>query len=55
MEDRRFEFLDENIDFDYIIDTYKTLDFTEFVVSRGGDVCTYRVYDRNGNMYITER
>lgn len=40
----RFKFLDENIDFDRVIELYTTHEFTEYVVSCGGDVITYRVY-----------
>lgn len=40
----RFEFLDENTDFDIIIESYATREFTEYIVSRGGDIVKYRVY-----------
>ena len=40
----RLEFLDENTGFDRVIESYATREFTEFIVSCGGDVVTYRVY-----------
>ena len=53
---KRFEYLDEYMGFDYVIDEYHTRDMSEFVVSRGGDVCTFRVYDRiDGGFDIYER
>lgn len=39
----RFKFLDENVDFDRVIELYTTHEFTEYIVS-GGDVVAYRVY-----------
>ena len=44
------------MDYDYEIRHYNGPDFVEFVVSRGGDVITYRVRDYgNNNFVITER
>ena len=40
----RFEFLDENTGLDRVIESYATREFTEFIISCGGDVVTYRVY-----------
>ena len=52
----RFNYLDDYLGIDYVIDEYHTSDMSEFVVSRGGDVCTYRVYDRpNGEFSLYER
>ena len=37
---------------DYIIDSYRGSDFVEFVISAGGDIITYRMYDTG---LLTER
>ena len=44
----RFKFLDKNVDFDRVIELYTTHEFTEYVVSCGGDVITYRVPESMG-------
>ena len=51
-----FSFFENHVDYDYEIRHYNGPDFVEFVVSRGGDVVTYRVHDYgNNNFVITER
>ena len=40
----RYTFLDKKIGPDYVLRTADGGNFTEFVVSIGGDVRTYRVY-----------
>lgn len=42
--EERDKFFAENNDFDYILESYYTPDFNEYVVKRGGDTVTYRVY-----------
>lgn len=37
--------LDEEIDYDYIIEAHETPDFYEFIVSMGGDILRFRVYN----------
>lgn len=54
VNDKRFEYFNETCDFDYIIRSYTSPDFNEYVVSRGGDVVTYRVYG-NDNFRIGEK
>lgn len=52
----RFNYLDEYLGFDYVLREDHFGDMSEFVVSRGGDVCTFRVYDRkDGGFDIYER
>ena len=34
-----------NVGIDRIIETHKAYDYVQFIVSRGGDICTYRIYD----------
>ena len=54
--DKLFEFFNRHVDFDYVIEINIMLDFIDCVVSRGGDVITYRVRDYgNNNFVITER
>ena len=54
--DKRFKFFNSHVDFDYVIEINIMLDFIDCVVSRGGDVITYRVRDYgNNNFVITER
>ena len=48
----RQQFLDEEIGFDYIIEQHETREFTQFVVSTGGDVNTYRVYGEPGSYKV---
>ena len=56
MNDKRFKFFNSHVDFDYVIEINIMLDFIDCVVSRGGDVITYRVRDYgNNNFVITER
>ena len=44
------------MDFDYVIEINIMLDFVDYIVSRGGNVITYRVRDYgNNNFVITER
>ena len=44
IENARRDYLDEYLGFDYILDEYHDSRMSEFVVSCGGDVNTYRVY-----------
>ena len=54
--DKLFEFFNRHVNFDYIIKINIMLDFVDYIVSRGGDVITYRVRDYgNNNFVITER
>lgn len=39
------------IHYDRVLEAYQTNDFWEFVISIGGDVITYRVYN-NGSVCI---
>ena len=56
MNDKRFRFFNSHVNFDYVIEINIMLDFIDCVVSRGGDVITYRVRDYgNNNFVITER
>ena len=36
---------------DYIIENDETPDFFQFQVSCGGDICTYRIYKKTGDIY----
>ena len=45
----RFEFLDEQIGVDFVLEQHDGPDFSDFVVNRGGDVSTYRVYGTDGS------
>ena len=54
VNDKRFEYFNKMCDFDYIIRSYTSPDFNEYVVSRGGDVVTYRVYGTD-NFRIGEK
>lgn len=42
--------LDNEIDYDYIMEAHQTPDFYEFIVSIGGDAIKYRVY-KDGSIY----
>ena len=54
--DKLFEFFNRHVNFDYIIKMNIMLDFVDYIVSRGGNVITYRVRDYgNNNFVITER
>ena len=54
--DKLFEFFNRHVNFDYIIKMNIMLDFVDYIVSRGGNVITYRVRDySNNNFVITER
>ena len=54
--DKRFKFFNSHVDFDYVIEINIMLDFINCIVSRGGDMITYRVRDYdNNNFVITER
>ena len=47
---QRLAFLEENCGFDYVLETRDvSMDFTEFVVSYGGDVIRYRVYGNSAS------
>lgn len=48
----RLQFLDEQVGFDYVIEQHEGRDFTQFVISVGGDVCRYRVYGQPGNYSV---
>ena len=45
----RFEFLDEQIGVEFVLEQHDGPDFSDFVVNRGGDVSTYRVYGTDGD------
>ena len=47
----RFAFLDKNTGPDYVLRSANGGNFTEFVVSVGGDVRTYRVYGDNPDTF----
>lgn len=47
---KAFEILNEEVDFDYIIESHNGGDFVEFVLSLGGDILRRRVYE-NGEIY----
>jgi hypothetical protein len=50
---QRLAYLEENFGFDYVLETRDvSWDFTEFVVSCGGDVLRFRVYG-NGTSGFT--
>ena len=40
---------------DYILDFYTTPDFVECACSIGGDIITFRVYDKDGKFTVAER
>lgn len=40
---------------DYVLETHTAPDFVECVCSIGGDVITFRVYDKDGKFTVTER
>lgn len=40
---------------DYVLETHTAPDFIECVCSIGGDVITFRVYDKDGKFTVTER
>lgn len=42
--EKRDKFFIENEDFDYMVESYYTPDFNEYVVKVSGDTVTYRVY-----------
>lgn len=54
-EQTRLQYLDEQIGFDYVVEQSDGRDFTQFVVSTGGDVSTYRVYGNPGDYTITAK
>lgn len=43
----RFKWFDEQYEPDQYLDIYHGGDFSEFVISMGGDVSRYRVYGQN--------
>lgn len=51
----RADFLEEQVGFDYIVEQHDGRDFTEFVISMGGDVLTYRVYGQQGSYSVYAR
>lgn len=51
----RQEFFEQNAGYDYIMETREGGEFTEYIVSMGGDVLRYRVYGKNGNFQIYEK
>lgn len=56
ISDDRYNYLEENAGFDYVLEENEGRNFTEFVVKYGGDVFTYRVYGNNPKDFmITEK
>lgn len=54
--DSRDQFLYDRIGFDYILEKRETHDFTEYVLSCGGDVNIMRVYETApGEFKVYER
>lgn len=52
----RLEFFKKEVSYSKLYDHYKWPDYDEFIVSRWGDTCTYRVYGNNETNYkIYER
>lgn len=51
----RLKALDERCGFDYIIEEYEAKDYTQFVVSMGGDALTFRVYGHDGEYKVYAR
>ena len=41
---KRYEALEDEVGFDYILREYHDHEMSEYVISIGGDVLTYRVY-----------
>ena len=41
---KRYEALENEVGFDYILQEYHDREMSEYVISIGGDVLTYRVY-----------
>ena len=52
---RAVEYLLDERGVDYIVDTYTTSDFVECVCSIGGDIVTYRIYDKNNGFTVVEK
>ena len=52
---KAIEYLMDNRGIDYVLETHSAPDFVECVCSIGGDVITFRVYDKNGSFVVTER
>ena len=52
-DDGRKRYLNKMVAPDYILEIRDGGSFTEYVVSTGGDVSTYRVYGKDGNFTIT--
>lgn len=44
VHDKRREYLNEMVGYDYILDEFDAGEFSEFTISIGGDVIQYRVY-----------
>lgn len=51
----RLEYLEMQIGFDYVLEQHDARDFTEFVISTGGDVCKYRVHGYLGSYRLTAK
>lgn len=51
----RMDFLEEQVGFDYVMEQREGRDFTEFVISMGGDVLAYRVYGQQGSYEVYAR
>lgn len=45
------DILFESTPTDYVMESNETPDFFQFHVSCGGDVCTYRIYKKDGSVY----
>lgn len=53
--EKAIEYLMDNRGIDYVLETHSAPDFVECVCSIGGDVITFRVYEKNGNFVVAER
>ena len=51
LENKRINYLEKNVGFDYILEVYNDREFTEVVSKMGGDVLTHRVYGDNPNNF----
>lgn len=49
-KEEAIQLLFERTPADYIIETYKGIDFYQFTVSSGGDIEIYRIYN-NGSIF----
>ena len=54
-KNNRLSYLEENLGFDYVIEEHEAGDFTEYVVSMGGDTLKYRVYGSDGSYRLVAK